>query len=145
MIPHCKLLSWTNTSNDGRTLQTPRVHTSHLSWVLILCSTKPEHPLKVFRHEESRAGAKIPKTTRLKCFYVHVPFTNCNHYFKKGPETGPFWFLCLPGVDSVPQCSIPKYRRETAGFSRVLTQGLAGGTRYSQRQQDQLTPEITTC
>jgi chromosome segregation ATPase len=43
----------------------------------------------------------------------------------------------------VPQLSIPKFLPERTGLPGVLTHRLTGGTNHSQRQQDQLTPEIT--
>ena len=52
-------------------------------------------------------------------------------------------FLDWPGTDHVPQLYIPKYHLERAGLPGVQTHRLAGGTSHSQRQQDQLTTEIT--
>jgi hypothetical protein len=54
-----------------------------------------------------------------------------------------FGFHLHPGANSVLQLSIPKFLLETTGLPGVLTYRLAGGTSHSQRQQDQLTPEIT--
>ena len=48
-------------------------------------------------------------------------------------------------ADPVPQLSIPKFLPERTGLPGVLTHRLTGGTNHSQRQQDQLTPEITRC
>ena len=55
----------------------------------------------------------------------------------------PSGFHLHPGADPVPQLSIPKFLPERTGLPGVLTHRLAGGTSHSQRQQDQLTPEIT--
>lgn len=46
-------------------------------------------------------------------------------------------------ADPVSQLSIPKFLPEITGLPGVLTYSLAGGTSHSQRQQDQLTQEIT--
>jgi hypothetical protein len=43
----------------------------------------------------------------------------------------------------VPQFSIPKFLLEITGLTGLLTHRLAGGTSNSQREQDQLTEEIT--
>jgi hypothetical protein len=43
----------------------------------------------------------------------------------------------------VPQLSILKILLERTGLPGVLEHRLAGGTSHNQRQQDQLTPEIT--
>jgi hypothetical protein len=58
-----------------------------------------------------------------------------------------FWILpvsiCAPELTLYPELSIPKFLLERTSLPGVLTQRLAGGTSHSQRQQDQLTPEIT--
>jgi hypothetical protein len=46
-------------------------------------------------------------------------------------------------LHAMPQLSLPKFLPEKTGLSGVLTHRLAGGTSHRQRQQDQLTPEIT--
>jgi hypothetical protein len=52
--------------------------------------------------------------------------------------------FCLRlGADPVPQLSISKFLLERTGLQGVLTHSFVGGTSHSQRQQDQLTPEIT--
>jgi hypothetical protein len=43
----------------------------------------------------------------------------------------------------VPQLSITKFLLERTGLPEILTHRLAGKTSNSQREQDQLTPEIT--
>ena len=50
-----------------------------------------------------------------------------------------------PGAKAVPQPSLYRFHQERADLPRVLTESYrpTGGTRSSQRQQDQLTPEIT--
>jgi hypothetical protein len=64
-------------------------------------------------------------------------------------EQEPSHFYQWPKADPEPKLSIPKSHLERAGLPRVLTnlrsqvQRLTGGTSYSQRQQDQLTPEKT--
>ena len=55
----------------------------------------------------------------------------------------PSGFCLLPGADPVPQLSIPQFLPERASLPGVLTHRLAGGTSHSQRQQDQLKPEMT--
>ena len=54
-------------------------------------------------------------------------------------------FHLHPGADPVTQLSIPRYYWERAVLPGVLTHRLTGGTSHNQRQQDQLTPEITRC
>jgi hypothetical protein len=46
-------------------------------------------------------------------------------------------------ADPVPQLFIHKFLPERTGLPEVLTHRLIGGKSHSQRQQDQLTPEIT--
>jgi hypothetical protein len=48
-----------------------------------------------------------------------------------------------PGADPVPQFSIPKFLLGRTGIPGVLTHRLTRERSHSQRQQDQLTPEIT--
>jgi hypothetical protein len=57
--------------------------------------------------------------------------------------TGSFWSPSASRADPVPQLSIPKFCQNRADLPGVLTHGLTGQTSYSQRQQDQLTPQIT--
>jgi hypothetical protein len=59
------------------------------------------------------------------------------------PGQDPSSFHLHPGADRLPQFSIPKFLLERIGLPGVLTHKFAGGTSHSQRQQDQLTPEIT--
>jgi hypothetical protein len=47
-------------------------------------------------------------------------------------------------ADSVPQLSIPNFLPERTDLPGVLTHRLAGGISQSQRQQNQLTQEITS-
>lgn len=54
-----------------------------------------------------------------------------------------FQFPSVPGADPVPQLSLPKSHQERAGLPGVLTHRLIGGTSHSQKQHDQLTPQIT--
>jgi len=63
---------------------------------------------------------------------------------KKQQPSNCFWFPYVPGAAPVPQLSVSKSRWERAGLPGVLTHGFIGGTSHSQRQQDQLTPQITT-
>lgn len=52
--------------------------------------------------------------------------------------------FCLhPRADTVPRLSIPNVLLERTGLPGVLTGKLAGRTSHSQRQQNQLTPEIS--
>jgi hypothetical protein len=52
-----------------------------------------------------------------------------------------FWFLSAPGAHPVPWLSMPKFLPEKTCLPKILTHWLAEGTRHSQIQQDQLTPE----
>jgi hypothetical protein len=54
-------------------------------------------------------------------------------------------FQLHPGADTLPKLSIPKFLQERTGLSGVLKHGLARKKSHSQRQQDQLSPEITRC
>jgi hypothetical protein len=58
---------------------------------------------------------------------------------------GPFCLHLYPGVRDLPQLSVHESCQGRAHLPRVLTQAYRciGGTSSSQRQQDQLTPEIT--
>ena len=59
----------------------------------------------------------------------------------------PSSFHLRPGANPVPHFSIPKSCPEKASLLEVLTHldhRFIGRTSYSQRQQDKLTPEITT-
>jgi hypothetical protein len=62
---------------------------------------------------------------------------------RKSQEQDPSGFHLHPGVEPVPYLSIPKFLPERDGLPGVLTHTLSGGTSHSQRQQNQLTPEIT--
>jgi hypothetical protein len=55
----------------------------------------------------------------------------------------PSSFHLHPGANPVLQLSILKFLPERTGLPGVLTYRLPGGTSHSQRQQDQLTTEIT--
>jgi hypothetical protein len=59
------------------------------------------------------------------------------------PGEESFGFYLHPRDDPAPQLFIPKFLSEIIGFPGVLKHRLTGGTSHSQRQQDQLTPEIT--
>ena len=52
-------------------------------------------------------------------------------------------FCLCSGTDPVIKLSIPKFLLEITGLPIVLTWRLAGRTSHSQRQQDQLIPEIS--
>ena len=52
-------------------------------------------------------------------------------------------YNCKYRTDPVPQLSTLKFLTKRIGLPGVLTHRLAGQIRYSQRQEDQLTTEIT--
>ena len=56
--------------------------------------------------------------------------------------TESFWFTSVPGVDPVPQLSIPNFLPERTFIPGGLTYKNTVGTRPSQSHQDQLTPQI---
>lgn len=61
----------------------------------------------------------------------------------KGIAGDPFGFCLCTITDPVPQLSIPKFLPKRIGLQGVLTHRLAEETSHSQRQHDQLIPEIT--
>ena len=62
--------------------------------------------------------------------------------WRKCATVGAGFKTLLLGADPVPQLSIPKFLKRT-GLPGVLTYRRAGRTSHSQRQQEQLIPEIT--
>jgi hypothetical protein len=56
---------------------------------------------------------------------------------------GCFQIPSAPRTEPVPQLSIPKFHLKRDGLPGVLTHRLTRGKSHSQRQQDQLTPQIT--
>ena len=86
---------------------------------------------------ETATSAQIPgpKGTR--------PESSGNRNQGTASEQDPSSFDLCPRADTVPQPSIPKFLLERNSFPGVLTHRLTGGTSHNQRQQEQLTPEIT--
>jgi hypothetical protein len=58
-------------------------------------------------------------------------------------EQNPSGFCLNPRADPVPQLSISKFLLERTVLPGVVTRKLSGHTSHSQRQQDQLTLELT--
>jgi hypothetical protein len=62
---------------------------------------------------------------------------------KKMVRTGAFWFPSVPQSCPCVTALHTQIPSRENGLTGVLTHRLAGGTSHSERQQDQLTPQIT--
>jgi hypothetical protein len=94
-------------------------------------------------------SAHTPVSTGKTTTYAQIPGprgTTQSHQDTGNNEqqgTGYFKFPSAPQNWPCATASIPKFFLERTGLPRVVTHRLAGGTSHSQRQQDQLTPQIT--
>ena len=116
---------------------------------LILCYSSPYQ--KTPRESWSRRSANIPVSIGKIITSAQIPGPRGTHPEPSGHRNkGRSGDKILPVSDctpehrvTMPQLYISKFLLERTGLPGVLTHRLAEGTSHSQRQQNQLTPEIT--